>query len=156
MKHRTIEQIAKVARLAQPNDADDARWWVIRRRRLERLARLLDDHQGPLLLFSDMECYSKVERLALRQDASPLTVAFKDSQFRSQGLTGDSIGDAMRFFHLSMTEAHQLLCYCGYAETRRQSAPTSTMIAQHARSIAARRTFAELWEKAKAAIARWR
>ena len=156
MKHQTKEQIAKIARVVQSDDANDAQWWFVRRRRLERLARLLGDHQGPMLLFSDMECYPKSKRLALRRDGTPLTVAFKDLQFRKEGLGGDSIGDAIRFFHLSMTEAHQLLCYCGYAEANRRSAPTAAMIAQQARSIAARRTFAELWAMAKAAIARLR
>ena len=41
------------------------------------------------------------ERSALRQDNSPLTVAFEDPVLRSAGLTNDTFGEVARFFGLS-------------------------------------------------------
>jgi hypothetical protein len=158
MEHRTIDQIAKDARIARVDGGDySAPWWIVRRQRLERLASLLDNYKEPIRLFSEMECFPKKERLALRQGGSPLAVAFDDPEFRKEGLGGDSIGDGLAFFHLSMTEAHQLLCYCGYPEGRyRGGGPTADMVARRTRSIASRRSLPELYEMAKAMVARWR
>ncbi len=111
MERRTSEEIAKVARLTQADGGDAAApTWMVRRHRLERLASLLDAHKEPVQLFLAMEWVPKKERPALRQDGSPLTIAYEDPYFRREGLTGDSVGDGMAFFQLSMRQVHALFC----------------------------------------------
>jgi hypothetical protein len=145
VKRRTIEEIAKVARVERL-DAP-APQWIVRRRRLERLASLLEAHRAPVRLFMTMECYRKKERLALRHSGSPLSVAFSDPLFRQEGLAGDTVGDGVAFFHLSMREAHGLLCDCGYGGFAQMMVPISQLVARRARSLAARWSVGELRDR---------
>lgn len=138
MKHRTLEEITKLAQV-EPVDPHKVEK-TTRRQRLERLASLLDAHKGSIRLFSMMEYAPAKQRMKMRQDNSPLTVAFQDQQFRQEGLQSDVLGDAIGFFELSMREAHHLLCDCHYSGTI-----TPGMIATRARSLAHKRTFAEIW-----------
>lgn len=154
MKHRPLEEITEVAKIT-PVGPEGAR--ALRRQRLERLASLLDEHKRPVRLFSGVEWIPEEERLTLRQDDSPLTIAYLDPAFRRQGLLGDRFGDAMAFFGLSMREAHRLFCDCGYVGTAIPRSITSDMLAQRARSLATKVTFAEIWAKLRrAAAGRWR
>ena len=75
----------------------------------------------------------------LREDRSPLSLAFQDKGFRAQGLSGDRLGDIMDFFELTEREAHHLLCYCHYA-----SSVTSMMVAERARELASKRTLRQM------------
>src|SRR3546814_13396884 len=77
-----------------------------RRERLERWAELLEQHPGSVGVLHETEYQPRFVRDALRADESPLTVAFRDPVLRFQGLTGDTYGDAVRFFDLSDSEAH--------------------------------------------------
>jgi hypothetical protein len=43
---------------------------------------------------------------------SPFSVAFDDPVLRAEGLTGDSYGDAKRFFELTDRQLHNIVCYC--------------------------------------------
>lgn len=90
-----------------------------------------------------MECYPRRERMALRVERSPLAFAFRDAQFRREGLTGDSVGEGMAFFNLSMSEAHALLCDCHYGGFALFRAPLASLVAQRARKLAAKRCLAE-------------
>ncbi len=148
MERRTIKQLEELAHVAR---AEPMPRWMVRRRRLERLASLLEAHRQPVRLFTEMECFHGSKRRALRQFCSPLTIAFYDPEFRREGLTGDSVGEGMDFFCLSAGEAHELLCDCHYSRTA-----TSDAVAKRARALAGRLTFAELWDKTKALAARWR
>lgn len=138
MKHRSLEEVTKLAEIApvdrRPEESP-------RRRRLERFAQLLDGYPGRIRLFSMMEYVPVKERIKLRQDESPLSIAYRDPQFRQQGLTGDRLGDAIDFFHLSMHEAHHLFCDCNYA-----AAITPGAVATRARSLAQKKTLAEIWK----------
>ncbi len=155
MESRTREEIARLARLTRVDGGDaPAPNWMVRRRRLERLASLLDAHQKPVQLFLAMEWVPKKERPALRQDGSPLTIAYDDPHFRREGLAGDSVGEGMAFFHLSMRQVHALFCECMYAHSPEQE--TSKLVAERIRSLAAKRTLAELWDKLKATVEQWR
>ncbi len=148
MERRTKQQLEELAHVAR---VEPTPRWVTRRHRLERLASLLDAHKQPVRLFTEMECFHGSKRRALRQVYSPLTIAFYDPEFRSEGLTGDSVGEGMDFFCLSMGEAHELLCDCNYTRT-----VTSEAVAKRARALAGKMTFAELWDKTKTLVARWR
>jgi hypothetical protein len=57
------------------------------------------------------------ERSALRQESSPLTVAFEDPVLRSAGLASDRFGEVARFFGLSHWQLHDVVCNCHFGET---------------------------------------
>jgi hypothetical protein len=57
------------------------------------------------------------ERQQMREDNSPLTVAFDEPVLRSAGLKDDTFGEAARFFNLSDWELHNVLCYCHFGAT---------------------------------------
>jgi hypothetical protein len=148
MKHRTLDEIRPVAQVT-PVEAPPT--GALRRERLERLAELLDQHGGPIRLLSRIEYLPRQERLLVRADDSPLTVAFRDPVFRGQGLTSDRLGDGMAFFGLSHQEAHHLLCDCHYA-----GAIKPPMIAMRARAISRQVSFREVWNRVVGAVAFWR
>jgi hypothetical protein len=112
-----------------------------RQRRLERLADILEAHDQTVPLLTRMEYAPWDERPYLREDRSPLTIAFEDSGFRREGLSGDRLGAIMDFFELDDHEAHHLLCYCHYA-----GSVTSKMVAARARELARKRTFGQMLE----------
>jgi len=86
----------------------------LRRRRLDRLAHLLENHSGPIRLFNQVEAASKQRRRVMRRECSPFTVAYEDPLFRTEGLESDTFGEGMRFFCLTASEAHELVCDCHY------------------------------------------
>lgn len=138
MKYRTLEEITKLAGV-EPVEAQRGEI-SLRRQRLERLATLIEAHVGRIRLFSMMEYVPLKERVKLRQDESPLSIAHRDALFREQGLSGDRLGDAVEFFQLSMREAHHIFCDCNYS-----GAITPAAVAARTRSVAAKKTFGELW-----------
>ena len=144
MEHQTLREIVEVARVT-PLDRRGLR--ALRRQRLERLAALLNQHKGSMRLFSLLECVDEEERRMLRHDESPLAIAFRDSEFRRQGLNNNRLGDATAFFGLSQDEAHHLFCECGYFYPI-----TPGKVARRARSFARRMTFAEIWDRIRHAI----
>lgn len=86
----------------------------LRRRRLERLARVLENHTGPVRLFSQVEAIPGRRRRSLRRECSPFSIAYLDPVFRAEGLAGDTIGEGSYFFGLSSSETHELVCDCHY------------------------------------------
>jgi hypothetical protein len=148
MKHRTLEEIKPVAQVVAfgPNPSR-----AVRRERLERLAALLEQHTGPVRLLSRMEYLPESERMLLRDDRSPLTIAYQDAILRSQGLASDRLGDAMTFFDLSAREAHYLLCDCHHYS----GTVTPQMMSARARSIAQRVSFGEVWENMRGTVTAW-
>ncbi len=112
-----------------------------RQRRLSRLAEILEAHDQTVPLLTRMEYAPWDERPYLREDRSPLTLAFEDAGFRREGLSGDRLGDIMDFFELNDREAHHLLCYCHYA-----GSVTSKMVAARAQELAAKKTLGQMWQ----------
>ncbi len=111
-----------------------------RQRRLERLADILEEHDNSVQLLSRMEYTPSQQRYDLREDQSPLSLAFQDLRFREEGLSIDRLGDIMNFFQLSDGEAHHLLCYCHYS-----GRVTSKMVAERARELARKKTLGQMW-----------
>jgi hypothetical protein len=146
MEQRTIAEVAKSAQVF--STAETAR--AQRHERLERLARLLEEHDGPVQMLTQIEYLRRPERLLLRRDGSPLTIAYQDPVFRAQGLAGDRLGEAMAFFALDDREAHHLFCDCHY-----RTGVSSQVIAAQVRSVAQRPTIGELWTKVRGAIGRF-
>ena len=108
MEHQTFEQLRGVADLhpAEPRP-------TTRRERLDRWAALLEAQAGTRLnALPEIEFRSRAERVMLRSENSPLTVAFADPVLRLEGLSSDRLGDGMEFFSLTEREVHTLLCSC--------------------------------------------
>src|SRR6201993_3117993 len=145
MEQRTIAEVAKQAQVF--SSAEMAR--TQRRERLERLGRLLEKHDGPGQMVTQIEYLRCAERLLLRRDGSPLTISYRDPVFRAQGLAGDRLGDAMAFFSLDDREAHHLFCDCHY-----RTGVSSQVIAAQVRAVAQRPTMREVWGKVRGAIGR--
>jgi hypothetical protein len=114
MEHKPLTELNHVADL-QPVTRSAP---MPRRERLERWAELLERQPDRILrTLEEIEWKPKAERLALRADNSPLSVAFADPVLRSEGLASDRLGDAMTFFELTELEAHTVLCSCNGGET---------------------------------------
>jgi hypothetical protein len=91
---------------------------LTRSQRLERWAMALErlgDARLRTLRETEHEHY--YDRLQMREDDSPLTVAYEEPVLRSAGLKNDTFGEAARFFSLSDWELHNVLCYCHFGET---------------------------------------
>jgi hypothetical protein len=115
--------------------------WERRRARIMRWAQVLDRHQGPFQLFSRLETIRGDDRCTLRVADSPVGVAFKDPVLREAGLAGDTLDDAMRFFGLTIKEAHWALCDCHF--NGRDDVATPDMIAARLRKTASAVSVAE-------------
>ncbi len=68
---------------------------------------------------TETEYASRRRRSALREDNSPLTVAFEDPVLRAEGLESDRYGDAIKYFELSDKQLHYIVCYCRHGPTMR-------------------------------------
>ena len=89
-----------------------------RSERLERWAMALERlGEARLRTLRETEHQPHAERLRLRENGSPLTVAFEEPVLRSAGLRDDTFGEAARFFTLSDWELHNVLCYCHFGDT---------------------------------------
>lgn len=114
MKHHALEHLQTVAEVEQ----DYPRQTMSRSERLERWAELLDRDPGRRLSTLHQTEYQPIrERAAMRNDGSPISVAFEDPVFRAAGLENDSYGEAKRFFELTDHQLHRVICYCHFGET---------------------------------------
>ncbi len=109
MEHKKLDQLRSVADLKSP----EAVYTMTRAERLQRWVELLErEPDRRLNAIPEIEYMLPMDRPGARADDSPLSVAFADPVFRTQGLAGDTLGDAMRFFELSEHEAHHAFCSC--------------------------------------------
>ncbi len=114
MKLKTLEELKRVAEVRPPL----ARERMSKRQRLARWADALERApQRYLRSLFETEYMSPRRRYALREDNSPLTVAFEDPVLRAEGLQSDRYGDALKFFELSDGELHDIVCYCHHGLT---------------------------------------
>jgi hypothetical protein len=140
MEYRTIREIKGVATVTRLHATR-----MSRRERLLRWAAVLESHPAqPIKPLMRIEFLPRQERMLARRDDSPLTVAYRDAMMREEGLAGDTLGDAMRFFELSDHEAHYLVCDCHYHGGMTM---TPEGVAKRARSIADRVTLRDLWNR---------
>ena len=126
MKHHKMEDLGAVAEVVRFSVTK-----MSRKERLQRWANLLERIPGKLNALTRIEYLPAAERLEARADNSPLEIAFRDPVLREEGLTGDRLGEAMRFFDLSDRQAHRLFCDCHYSGTM-----TGTGLAARLRTIA--------------------
>jgi hypothetical protein len=145
MQHKSLDEIRPVAQVI-PAEAGK----MSRREKLERWATVLESYEGRVRPLLRIEYMPEQERVLLRGDETPLSVAFGDPVLREQGLASDRFGDAKTFFELTDQEAHHLLCDCHYHGTM-----TAAGVAARARSIANRVSFREIWDRTREAAASW-
>jgi hypothetical protein len=109
MEHKHLDQLRSVADIQSPKAGRS----MTRQQRIARWIELLErDPTRRLNALGEIEYKPPAERALVRADGSPLSVAYEDSVLRAEGLAGDRLGDAMRFFELSDNEAHRALCSC--------------------------------------------
>ena len=138
MKLKTLEELKQVAEVRPPLKRDR----MSKRQRLERWAEILElAPQRYLRSLYETEYTSRRRRSALREDNSPLTVAFQDPVLRAEGLESDRYGDALTFFELSDGELHYIVCFCHNGPTMKPKA-----VARRARLI---RAFFDMAEELK-------
>ncbi|MBV8535791.1 MAG: hypothetical protein JO128_09370 [Alphaproteobacteria bacterium] len=143
MEYRTIREIKGVATVTRLPVAR-----MSRRERLLRWAAVLDSQPTqPIKPLMRIEFLPRQERMLARRDESPLTIAYRDPMLREEGLAGDTLGEAVRFFELSDHEAHYLVCDCHYHGGMTM---TPEGVAKRARSIADRVTLRDMWNRVRA------
>jgi hypothetical protein len=105
MEHKDLDTLRNVADV-QPQP-------LTRQERLQRWIELLErDSARRLNSLGEIEHKPPAERALVREDNSPLTVAYDDPVLRADGLASDRLGDAMRYFEISDGQAHYALCSC--------------------------------------------
>jgi hypothetical protein len=111
MEHRTSAELEGFAEIIRPQK-------LSKKELLERWALALEKRKGArLCALTEIEHKPVKERSALRQESSPLTVAFEDPVLRSAGLASDRFGEVARFFGLSHWQLHDVVCNCHFGET---------------------------------------
>ena len=116
MRHQTREELQQVAAV-HPSEARPA---LTRSERLERWAELLErDPDERLSTLHGTEYVDRATRDAMRNSRSPFSVAFADPVLRAAGLTGDTYGEARRFFELTNGQLHDIVCYCHHGDAMR-------------------------------------
>jgi hypothetical protein len=130
MEHRTSAELKGFAEIIRPQN-------LSKRDLLERWALALEKRKGARLRTLRETEYKPVkERSALREDSSPLSVAFDDPVLRSAGLTSDRFGEVARFFGLSHWQLHDVVCNCHFGETVAAEAVAARVRRLSARSFA--------------------
>ncbi|RUX98103.1 MULTISPECIES: hypothetical protein [unclassified Mesorhizobium] len=116
MKHQTLSQLQIIAEV-EPLSTYPI---MTRQQRIERWAKLLDEHpERRLGALTGTEHLKGQARDAARSEGSPITVAFEDPVLRAVGLKDDTYGEAKRFFELSDWELHDIVCSCHVGTTIR-------------------------------------
>ena len=108
MEHKKLDQLRSVADVKSP----DAVRTMSRTERIQRWVDLLEGARPAAQCDPEIEYMLPADRAGARADDSPLSVAFADPVFRTEGLAGDTIGDTMKFFELTENEAHHAFCSC--------------------------------------------
>ncbi|WP_210484339.1 hypothetical protein [Microvirga antarctica] len=106
MEHKLLDQLRSVADVQPPQV-------MTRQERLDRWITLLEqDPTRRLTSLEEIEYRPPAERARVREDNSPLSVAFDDPILRADGLASDRVGDAMSFFGLTEGQVHYAFCSC--------------------------------------------
>ena len=114
MKYHTLEQLERVATVCnKPTDS-----FMTKAQRLERWVELLEARANARLrTLTGTEYEPEPVRAGIRDDNSPISVAFADPVLRSAGLQNDTYGEAKRFFEISDWDLHRALCHCHFGST---------------------------------------
>jgi hypothetical protein len=109
MRHQTLDQLHTVAEVHR----EPTHPVMDRTQRLQRWSELLERQPNrSLTALTGTEYRPSAERDAMRGDGSPISVAFEDPILHDEGLKDDSYGEAKRFFELTDSQLHEIVCYC--------------------------------------------
>lgn len=109
MERKTLKELKATAEV---RSGLGSRERMSRRDRLDRWAMLLERHRDPLRSLRGTEYANSWQKEVMREDNSPISIAYADPILREDGLRSDTLGEAMRYFELSDHDAHLILCYC--------------------------------------------
>jgi hypothetical protein len=111
MEHRTSAEFKGHATVIRPQE-------LSKKELLARWALALEKRQDShLCTLRETEHKPPKEQATLREENSPLTVAFEDPVLRSAGLASDQFGEVARFFEISPWQLHDVVCSCHFGET---------------------------------------
>ncbi|EJT01852.1 hypothetical protein [Rhizobium sp. CCGE 510] len=128
MEQYALEQLKTIAKVS----TTCKRLELTRRERIERWAESLEHSPRPFLrTLHETEYQPIANRIAMRDDDTPISVAFADPILRAAGMENDSYGEAKRFFELSDEQLHELVCFCHFGES-----VSAAVIARRVRKIA--------------------
>ncbi|AUW46751.1 hypothetical protein [Rhizobium leguminosarum] len=128
MEQYALDQLKTIAKVS----TTCKRLEMTRRERLERWAESLEHSPRPFLkTLHETEYQPMADRLALRADGTPISVAFADPILRAAGMENDSYGEAKGFFELSDEQLHDLVCFCHFGER-----VSATVVARRLRKMA--------------------
>ncbi|WP_106796396.1 hypothetical protein [Rhizobium sp. H4] len=114
MEQHALEQLKTVAKISTSIKPLE----LTRRERIERWAECLERSPKPFLrTLHETEYQPIADRLALRGDDTPISIAFADPILRAAGMENDSYGEAKRFFELGDEQLHELVCFCHFGES---------------------------------------
>ncbi|MBP2447754.1 hypothetical protein [Rhizobium leguminosarum] len=114
MEQYALEQLKTIAKVS----TTCKRLELTRRERIERWAESLEHSPRPFLrTLHETEYQPIANRIAMRDDDTPISVAFADPILRAAGMENDSYGEAKRFFELSDEQLHELVCFCHFGES---------------------------------------
>jgi hypothetical protein len=109
MEHKPLDQLRSVADVRTDKPARS----LSRQERIDRWIELLErEPTRRLNALDEIEYKPAAERALVRADNSPISVALADPVLRTEGLEGDRLGDALKFFEISEHQAHHALCSC--------------------------------------------
>jgi hypothetical protein len=110
MKHHELDQLQTLARIGQ-----DYPQLMPCDKRLQRWVELLEgDPDRVLSTLQETEYQPATVRAAIRCNNSAISVAFSDPLLRAAGLENDTYGEAKRFFELSDSQLHRIVCSCHF------------------------------------------
>jgi hypothetical protein len=123
MKHHSLDELKTIAGVeGEPNLP------MSRHERLCRWADILERNpHWHLRTLHQTERQPASVRARMRNDNSPLTIAFQDPVLRVAGLADDTYGEAKRFFELTDGQMHAVICHCHYGDTVSAAAAASSL-----------------------------
>jgi hypothetical protein len=115
MEYQTLDTLRRIAELHPDGPPETS---MTNQERLQRWADLLNrDPAQQLSTLEGTEYAQGSRQAAMRSDNSPISVAFADPVLRREGMKDDTYGEAKRFFGLSDSELHHVVCYCHFGRS---------------------------------------
>lgn len=114
MKYHDPTQLQMLANVGRDYPRQD----LSQEERLVRWTELLErDPERILTTLHETEFKSASVRAVMRCDNSAISVAYSDPLLRTAGLENDTYGEAKKFFELSDSELHRIVCFCHFGMT---------------------------------------
>lgn len=98
---------------------------MTKKEKLLRWAELVREHRYNICLYSNLEYMTKSQRdtfMVTPEHRTAFSVAIEDPTFKEQGLTSHTLSNVLKFFDLSVAEAHAFSCDCGGTISNKEQA----------------------------------